>query len=148
MDFDDFDDAAYTDFLREIGYIVDEGDDFVISTGRQASVREFIEICGRELNWNKDSNSNSIIWEGEGINEIGKRADTNEIVIKIDAKYFRPCEVNSLLGDANKANKKLGWSPKTTLEELVLDMIKSDLALAKKESLLKKKGYEISFTKD
>ena len=120
----------------------DTPEDFVIATGRQESVRKFIELSAKELGWG------GIIWEGEGINEIGKRADTNEIVIKIDAKYFRPCEVNSLLGDANKANKKLGWSPKTTLEELVSDMIKSDLALAKKESLLKKKGYEISFTKD
>ena len=120
----------------------DTPEDFVIATGRQQSVRKFIELSAKELGWG------GIIWEGEGINEIGKRADTNEIVIKIDAKYFRPCEVNSLLGDANKANKKLGWSPKTTLEELVSDMIKSDLALAKKESLLKKKGYEISFTKD
>ena len=117
-------------------------EDFVIATGRQESVRKFIELSAKELGWG------GIIWEGEGINEIGRRADTNEIVIKIDEKYFRPCEVNSLLGDANKANNKLGWSPKTTLEELVSDMIKSDLALAKKESLLKKKGYEISFTKD
>ena len=117
-------------------------EDFVIATGRQESVRKFIELSAKELGWG------GIIWEGEGINEIGRRADTNEIVIKIDEKYFRPCEVNSLLGDANKAINKLGWSPKTTLEELVSDMIKSDLALAKKESLLKKKGYEISFTKD
>ena len=117
-------------------------DDFVIATGRQESVRKFIELSAKELGWG------GIIWEGEGINEIGRRADTNEIVIKIDEKYFRPCEVNSLLGDANKATKKLGWSAKTTLEELVSDMIKSDLELAKKESLLKKKGYEISFTKD
>ena len=111
-------------------------------TGRQVSVRKFIELSAKELGWG------GIVWEGEGINEIGRRADTNEIVIKIDAKYFRPCEVNSLLGDANKAKNKLGWSPKTTLEELVSDMIKSDLELAKKESLLKRKGYEISFIKD
>ena len=117
-------------------------EDFVIATGRQESVRKFIELSAKELGWE------GIIWEGKGIDEIGRRADTNEIVIKIDKKYFRPCEVNSLLGDANKANKKLGWLPKTTLEELVSDMIKSDLDLAKKESLLKNKGYEISFTKD
>ena len=117
-------------------------EDFVIATGRQESVRKFIELSAKELGWG------GIIWEGKGINEIGRRADNNEIVIKIDEKYFRPCEVNSLLGDANKASKKLGWSPKTTLEELVSDMIKSDIELAKKESLLKKKGYEVSFAKD
>ena len=85
-----------------------------------------------------------IKWKGEGVDEIGRRADNNEIVIRIDKKYFRPCEVNSLIGDASKANKKLGWEPKCNLEELVADMIKSDKELAKKESLLKNKGYGFS----
>ena len=86
--------------------------------------------------------------EGEGIKEIGRRIDTNEVVIKIDKKYFRPCEVNSLVGDATKANKILGWQPKISLENLVADMINHDLALAKKENLLKNKGYELSFPRD
>ena len=118
-------------------------DDFVISTGRQASVREFIEICGRELNWNKDSNSNSIIWEGEGINEVGKRSDNGEIVIKIDPRYFRLTEVDSLLGDYSKAEKKLGWSPKISLEDLIKEMIENDKNEASKEKILKSKGFKI-----
>ena len=77
-------------------------DDFVVATGRQESVRKFIELAAKELKWG------GIKWEGKGINEIGRRLDTNEIVIKIDQKYFRPCEVNSLVGDASKASKKLG----------------------------------------
>ncbi|MDC3031607.1 GDP-mannose 4,6-dehydratase [Prochlorococcus sp. AH-716-P08] len=113
-------------------------EDFVIATGRQESVRRFIELSAKELGWG------GIIWEGKGIDEIGRRADTNEIVIRIDKKYFRPCEVNSLVGDASKANKKLGWFPKISLEELVSDMINSDRELAKKESLLKNKGYGFS----
>ena len=117
-------------------------EDFVIATGRQESVRTFIELASKELGWG------GIIWEGKGIKEVGRRKDTNEIVIKIDKKYFRPCEVNSLIGDATKAKEKLNWEPKTTLEELVADMIKNDLQLAKKDFLLKKKGYELSFPRD
>ena len=120
----------------------DKPEDFVVATGRQESVRSFIELSAKELGWI------GIKWEGEGINEIGRRMDTNEIVIKIDKKYFRPCEVNSLIGDATKANKKLGWSPRTSLEELVADMIKHDKELAQKDKLLKNKGYELSFPRD
>ena len=89
-----------------------------------------------------------ITWEGEGIKEIGRRNDTNEIVIKIDKKYFRPCEVNSLVGDATKAHRKLGWSPKISLEDLVADMINYDKELAKKDNLLKNKGYELSLPRE
>ena len=69
-------------------------------------------------------------------------------MIKIDKKYFRPCEVNTLVGDATKANQKLGWEPKVSLEELVADMIKYDTKLAKKDTLLKRKGYDLSFPRD
>ena len=120
-----------------------EPDDYVISTGRQASVREFIEICGKNLNWNKDKDSNSIIWEGEGINEVGKRGDNGEIVIKIDPRYFRLTEVDSLLGDYSKAKKKLGWSPQISLEELIKEMIENDKEEASKEQILKSKGFKI-----
>ena len=120
----------------------DKPEDFVVATGRQKSVRTFIELTANELGWG------GIKWEGKGINEIGRRIDTNQIVIKIDKKYFRPCEVNSLLGDASKANKKLGWYPKISLEDLVADMVKHDLSLAKKDKLLKNKGYELSFPRD
>ncbi len=110
-------------------------EDFVIATGRQESVRRFIELSAIELGWG------GIIWEGEGINEIGRRDDNGEIVIRIDPKYFRPAEVDSLLGDATKARDKLGWQASTTLEELVSDMINFDVKEAKKESILLKKGF-------
>ena len=103
--------------------------DFVIATGRQESVRKFIELTAKELNWG------SIVWEGTGVNEIGRRADTNEIVIRIDEKYFRPTEVSTLLGDPTLAKNKLGWIPKTSLEDLVSEMVKVDKEEAQKDLL-------------
>ena len=105
------------------------------------SVRRFVEICARKLNWNKKGTEEGIIWEGKGLSEIGIRADTGETVIKIDPNYFRPTEVDTLLGDATQAKKKLGWEPKTTLEELIDEMLQNDIHESEKESFLKKKGY-------
>ena len=102
-------------------------EDYIISTGIQSSVREFIEISARYLNWG------GIIWEGKEENEIGRRKDSGEIVIKIDPKYYRPAEVDSLLGSPKKALKKLNWKPKITLEELVEEMINNDKKLASLE---------------
>lgn len=110
-------------------------EDFVIATGRQESVRKFIELSALKLGWG------GIIWEGEGIEEIGIRKDNGNIVIRIDPQYFRPTEVSSLLGDARKANEKLGWKSETSLEELVSDMINCDLQNASKKALLKSNGY-------
>ena len=118
-------------------------DDYVISTGRQASVREFIEICAKELSWGKNKDSKAIIWEGSGLNEIGKRSDNGKVVIKIDPRYFRLTEVDSLLGDSTKAREKLKWYPKISLEELIREMIKHDKQEALKEKLLKSKGFEV-----
>ena len=118
-------------------------EDFVIATGRQESVRRFIELCATELGWNKVSGGNSIIWEGSGINEVGYRADNGEIVVRVDKRYFRLTEVNTLLGDPRKAKEKLGWEPKITLEEMVKEMIKFDSLEAEKEIILKNKGYEV-----
>ncbi len=120
----------------------DKPDDYVIATGRKASVREFIELAAKELNWG------GIIWEGKGFDEIGRRADNKNVVIKIDKNYFRPCEVNSLIGDSTKAFKELGWSAKISLEDLVSDMIKHDKELAKKEALLIKKGFDLQIPKE
>ena len=120
----------------------EQPEDFVIATGRMESVRRFIEITADNLGWSKN-NTPSIIWEGEGVNEIGRRGDTKEIVIKVDKRYFRPTEVDQLLGDPTKAYKKLGWEPKTSLEELISEMVTSDKKEAAKESLLKKKGFKI-----
>ena len=104
----------------------DKPEDFVIATGRMETVRRFIELSAEKLGWNKGLNSPSIIWENEGIDEIGRRADTNEIVVRVDSRYFRPSEVDQLLGDPTKAFNKLGWQPKISLEEMINEMINVD----------------------
>ena len=114
--------------------------DFVIATGRQESVRKFIEISSKSIGWG------GIVWEGSGIEEVGRRADSGEIVIRIDPRYFRPSEVDSLLGDSKKANDLLGWHPKITLNELIEEMIARDKKDAQKEAILKANGFEISNT--
>ena len=108
-------------------------EDFVISTGISATVRNFIEISAKKLNWNNSKNEPAIIWEGKGANEIGRRADNNQVVIRIDKNYFRPTEVDILIGDSTKALKKLNWNPKITLEQLIDEMISEDLKKAKEE---------------
>ena len=95
-------------------------EDFVIATGRQVSVRDFIQLVASELGWG------SIQWEGKGLDEVGKRSDTGAVVIRIDPRYFRPTEVQTLLGDPSKAQAKLGWRPTTTLEQLVAEMVFED----------------------
>ena len=117
-------------------------DDYVIATGRMETVRRFIEIAADKLEWNEDKEGPSIIWEGEGVNEIGRRADTKDIVVRIDRRYFRPTEVDQLLGDPTKAYKKLNWIPKTTLEGLITEMISQDKKEALKESLLINQGLK------
>jgi len=101
-------------------------EDFVIATGKQSTVRSFIELSAKILDWG------GIDWEGEGINEIGKRKDNGDIVIKIDPKYYRPTEVDSLLGDPTKAHEKLGWRPNTSIEDLAREMIEYDNKESKK----------------
>ncbi len=112
-------------------------EDFVIATGRQESVRRFIELASSELGWG------GIEWSGEGVNEIGRRAGSNEVVVRIDPRYFRPAEVETLLGDPTKAREKLGWTPTTTLEELVAEMVAADKEEAKKEAYLRLKGFPV-----
>ena len=122
----------------------DHPDDFVIATGRMETVRKFIEICSNKLGWSKSSNKSGIIWEGEGVNEIGRRADTKEIVIRIDSRYFRPTEVDELVGDSEKGFSKLGWVPEITLEEMIEEMIIADKNKALKESILLKEGFKVN----
>ena len=122
----------------------DKPRDYVISTGRTETVRKFIEICALELGWNSKKGEPGIIWEGRGINEIGKRADTKEIIIRIDERYFRPTEVDLLLGDASKAFKDLNWEPKTSLEETIHEMISNDNQEAEKALILKNEGFKLS----
>ena len=115
----------------------EQPEDFVIATGRQESVRRFIELTAQELGWG------SMEWDGEGTAEIGRRGDTGEVVVRIDPRYYRPAEVETLLGDPSKAKDKLGWTPKTTLEELVAEMVAADVEEAKKEAYLKRKGFSV-----
>jgi len=121
----------------------DKPDDFVIATGKMSTVREFIEICAVKLKWNNSEYKKGIIWEGEGINEIGIRADTKEIIIKVDKRYFRPTEVEELVGDSEKGFKKLGWIPEIGLEEMIEEMIEEDKNKATEESILLKKGFNV-----
>ena len=112
----------------------DEPDDFCIATGIQYSVRDFVNLAWAQL-------GRKIRWEGEGVNEKGYDEDSGELVVAVDPRYFRPTEVETLLGDATKAREKLGWSPRITLEEMIEEMMKNDLALAKRDALVKKHGY-------
>ena len=106
----------------------DKPEDFVIATGKQKSVRDFINLAGKFLDL-------QINWQGEGVNEVGLDAAGRKI-IAIDPAYFRPTEVDTLLGDATKACEKLGWKPHTTFRELVAEMVEADLASAKRERSL------------
>ena len=118
-------------------------EDFVIATGRQESVRRFIELSAKRLGWNQSESGPAINWEGSGLEEVGRRADTGDIVVRIDPRYFRPAEVETLLGDPSKAQEKLGWSPTTTLEELVTEMIDHDREEARKLAHLKREGFQV-----
>ncbi len=118
----------------------DYPEDYVISTGRTESVRRFAELSAHFLGWGK-GHKKALYWEGEGINEVGRRSDNDKVVIKVDKRYFRPTEVDYLLGDSSKAMKKLGWSPRTSLEKLVEEMIIFDKEEARKESILMKSGF-------
>ena len=113
----------------------DHAEDFVIATGVQYTVRQFIEKAAAAL-------GKPMRWEGEGVNEVGYWGD--QAVVRIDPRYFRPTEVETLLGDPSKAKAKLGWVPEITLDELVREMVASDLADAKKHALLKKHGYLVN----
>ena len=113
-----------------------EPDDYVIATGQQHSVREFVEIAGRELDI-------EIHWQGNGIEEIGMDSRTSRIVVRIDPRYFRPTEVESLLGDAGKALEKLGWTPRISFEEMVREMVAHDLREVERDALCRREGFEI-----
>ena len=111
----------------------DKPEDFVIATGVQYSVRDFVNAAAKEIGM-------YIIWQGQGIDETG--TDQNgKVIVKVDPRYFRPTEVETLLGDPSKAKQKLGWTPKTTFEELVAEMVREDLKSAERDELVKKHGY-------
>ena len=113
----------------------DEPDDFCIATGVQYSVRNFVDFAWGHL-------GKTIRWEGKGINEKGYDADTGNLIVVVDPRYFRPTEVESLLGDSSKAKEKLGWEPKITLEEMVHEMMENDINIAKRDLLVKEHGFK------
>ena len=108
-------------------------EDFVIATGEQYSVRDFVNAAAKELGM-------EIIWKGDGLNEKGY-LDSGQCIISIDPRYFRPTEVESLLGDPTKAKQKLGWTPRTTFRELVAEMVQEDFKAAERDELVRKHGY-------
>ena len=118
--------------------------DYIIATGRMETVRRFVELSAIKLGWNSCPGGPGILWEGEGIKEVGRRADTGKEVIRIDKRYYRPTEVDQLLGDASKAKRELNWTPKITLEELIDEMVTNDLNDVKKELILKENGFKTS----
>jgi GDPmannose 4,6-dehydratase len=124
-------------------------EDFVIATGVQYSVRQFVEASAAELGI-------SITWQGKGVEEVGIVASIHggdapgvqvgQTVVRVDPKYFRPTEVETLLGDPSKAKNKLGWTPRITFAEMVREMVGKDLDEAKRHALLKSHGYNISIS--
>lgn len=121
----------------------DQAEDFVIATGVQYSVRQFIEWTAAELGM-------QLRWEGQGVNEVayavmpGSTRDPSKPVVRIDPRYFRPTEVETLLGDPTKAKQKLGWTPEITAQEMCAEMVAADLAQAKQHALLKANGYNVN----
>jgi len=119
-------------------------EDFVIATGQQYSVRDFVNIAAKELGL-------SLIWQGEGIEEIGivqtiqddwPNLKSGQVIVRVDPRYFRPAEVETLLGDPTRAREKLGWVPRTKFPELVAEMVLSDLEDAKRDELCKREGFK------
>ncbi|AKC87226.1 GDP-mannose 4,6-dehydratase [Pseudoxanthomonas suwonensis] len=120
----------------------DVAEDFVIATGKQHSVKEFVEKAAVELGF-------SIEWKGQGVDEVGivasvqgdSAVEVGQRIVAVDPRYFRPAEVETLLGDPTNAREKLGWSPRTTFAELVREMVEEDLKLAQRDSLVTQAGY-------
>ena len=112
----------------------EQAEDFVIATGVQYSVRDFVNAAARELGM-------PIRWEGEGVDEKGYN-DKNQCIVAVDPRYFRPTEVETLLGDATKARVKLGWTPQTTFSDLVAEMVREDLKSSERDELIKDHGFK------
>lgn len=113
----------------------EEPEDFVIATGEQHSVREFVQLAGTELGMR-------IEWSGKGLSEQGIDVTTGRAVIKIDSRYYRPTEVDTLLGDATKAREELGWQAQISFDDLVKEMVATDLQAAQRDSLMAREGFQ------
>lgn len=112
-----------------------EPEDFVIATGKQHSVKDVIETAGKKLGI-------SIRWEGKGVEEKGVNEENNKVIVAVDPSYFRPTEVDNLLGDASKAKEKLGWEPRISFEQLISEMVAEDMKEAQKDDLCRQEGYK------
>lgn len=110
-------------------------EDYTIATGEQHSVNEFVDIAAEEIGI-------KLRWSGKGIKKVGVNSETGKVLVRVDQRYFRPTEVETLLGDASKAKNQLGWIPKTSFRELVKEMITSDLREAEKDYLCTTKGFQ------
>lgn len=113
-----------------------EGDDFVLATGVKITVRKFVDLAFAEVGV-------KIRWEGKGVDEKGYNAESGALVVEVDPKYFRPTEVELLIGDASKAKKVLGWEPKYTLQQLVSEMVKCDVKLFERDKYLLDGGHDV-----
>ena len=113
----------------------DKPEDYVIATGQQHSVREFVELAGENLGF-------SIRWQGKGLEEKGIDENTGNVMVSIDPRYFRPTEVDTLLGDSTKAQQKLGWKARITFKELVSEMVVADLKEAEKDQMCLQEGFQ------
>lgn len=124
------------DFVKAMWLILqqDEPDDYVIATGESHSVREFVEKAFQEVGI-------SIEWEGTGVHETGKNAENGNVLIRVDPRYFRPTEVEFLLGDSSKARSRLGWKPEVSFDELVKRMVREDLKGAERDQLCENAGF-------
>jgi len=113
----------------------DEPEDFCISTGVQYSVRDFVNAACKEVGI-------SLRWEGSGVDEKGIDESSGNVMVEVDPRYFRPTEVETLLGDSSKAREKLGWVPEITLDEMVAEMVREDLKIAERDELCKREGFQ------
>ena len=114
----------------------DEPEDFVIATGKQYSVRDFVNAACKEVGI-------TVRWEGEGVDEKGYNADSGALLVEVDTRYFRPTEVETLLGDPTKAKEKLGWVATTSLEDMVAEMVRDDLRIAERDEMCKREGFQV-----
>ncbi len=114
----------------------DEPDDFVVATGKQISVRDFVNAAFAEVGVALD-------WRGAGVNEEGLCRQSGRVLVQVDPRYFRPTEVETLLGDPSKAKARLGWAPETTLEEMVKEMVREDRRDAEKDEFCKREGFRV-----
>jgi GDPmannose 4,6-dehydratase len=129
----------------------EEADDFIIATGNQISVRDFVQLAAKEIGVELE-------FRGEGLDETGvvmsvdkalaPSVNVGDVIVKVDPRYFRPAEVETLLGDPSKAREKLNWVPEITVEEMCAEMVANDVEVAKRDSLLKSHGFDVPASRE